>query len=121
MMDIPPSTVLVVTTKGYLGLQSRFSNKSAVVTNCTDGDVGSVGTKRRRRMTDEQAGRKRKFVETLAKYLAGPNQVRMGIFLEMGRPEAKLWAEIRGWSPLMGYPTVKEAASQLLKWLGMGE
>lgn len=56
------------------------------------------------------------FITALAKYLVG-NQAEMSIKLQMGKPEAKVWAEMRGATPLQGYPTVDEAEEVLERWL----
>lgn len=72
-----------------------------------------------------QAERKTAFIRQLADFLAG-NQAAKGIALQMDmmRPAgdrrpllAKEWAELRGKSPLMGYPTVDEAVEQLTRFL----
>ena len=49
------------------------------------------------------------FIRALADYLAGTNAVGMSIGLQIGKPEAKVWAKLRGLTPLFGYPTVEEA------------
>lgn len=56
------------------------------------------------------------FIEKIAKYLV-ENQVHKSIELQMGKASAKEWAEIRGTTPLFGYPTVEEAIEQLKKFL----
>lgn len=56
------------------------------------------------------------FLEALAQYLAG-DQAHMSILLQMQRPEAKVWAKLRGTTPLFGYPTVAEATKELRKFL----
>lgn len=60
--------------------------------------------------------RKKDFVKVLAEYLVG-DQVRRSIQLEMADPDAKLWARMRGLTPLLGYPDVEEAERQLAEWL----
>jgi len=57
--------------------------------------------------------RKREFTKVLAGFLAG-DQVAKSIWLQMGKPLAQEWANLRASTPLSGYPTVKEA-EQLLK------
>jgi len=64
--------------------------------------------------------RKLAFVRVLANYLVGDQGV-MSIRLEMGDPNAKQWARLRAATPLFGYPTEDEAASQLASWLGLSE
>ena len=59
---------------------------------------------------------KERFIKALAKYLVG-NQAEMSIKLQMGKPEAKTWAEMRSATPLQGYPTVDEAEEVLERWL----
>lgn len=61
--------------------------------------------------------KRKAFIRALAEYLAGTNQVEMSVKLEHGRPDAKLWAEMRSLSPLSGYPTVDEAEKELRKFL----
>jgi len=58
------------------------------------------------------------FVRELAKYLC-EGQAGKSIKLEMGQPEAKQWAALRGTTPLVGYPTVEEAEKRLAEWLGI--
>ena len=62
---------------------------------------------------------KRTFIRRLAEYLVKA-QVAMSIKLEIGRPEAKAWCELRATTPLFGYPTGDEAENQLCIWL-LGE
>lgn len=57
------------------------------------------------------------FVRALAEYLVG-SQVEMSVKLQLGRPEAKIWAKLRSSTPLFGYPTVDEAEKTLAAWLG---
>lgn len=65
-------------------------------------------------MTENQG----RFVRALAEYLGGTNQAHMSIGLQMGRPEARMWADIRTNTPLSGYPTVDEAEESLIKFFG---
>ncbi len=65
----------------------------------------------------EQPDRKKEFIRKLAEYLVG-DQVHKSILLEMGTSEARQWAELRGTTPLSGYPTVEEAVEQLTEFLG---
>jgi hypothetical protein len=62
---------------------------------------------------------KQEFVRELAKFLV-EKQAEKSIRLEMGDPNAKQWAALRGKTPLHGYPTVAEAEKQLADWLGVG-
>ena len=64
----------------------------------------------------EQPDQKKVFIRKLAEYLVG-DQVYKSILLEMGTSEARQWAELRGATPLGGYPTVEEAEDQLAKFL----
>jgi hypothetical protein len=57
------------------------------------------------------------FIRRLAEYMGGPNQVGKSILLQMGKPEAKEWAELRNLTPLFGYPTVDEAEQVLMDFL----
>ena len=61
--------------------------------------------------------RKAAFIHKLADWLGGENQARMSIMLQMGRQEAKVWADIRGATPLFGYPSVEEAEKLLTEFL----
>jgi len=60
------------------------------------------------------------FVRELAKFLVD-GQAGKSIKLEMGQPEARQWAALRGTTPLMGYPSQAEAEKQLAQWLGFPE
>ena len=62
------------------------------------------------------ADRKKAFIRRLAVFLAG-DQARKSIELQMGKPSAREWAELRDLTPLFGYPTVDEAESQLTEFL----
>jgi hypothetical protein len=66
----------------------------------------------------DRVKRLRLFARRLAEYLAG-DQARRSIELEMGRPGAVEWAELRGLTPLAGYPTVDEAEKALLAFFGL--
>jgi hypothetical protein len=67
------------------------------------------------------AGKKRRqFIHALAIYLGGPNQANMSIRLQMGHADAKQWSELRGLTPLFGYPTVEEAEAVLTRFLDTG-
>jgi hypothetical protein len=59
------------------------------------------------------------FIRALAQYLVG-NQAQMSILLQMGKPEAVLWSQMRGQTPLFGYPTVEEAEKSLRAWFDSG-
>lgn len=78
-----------------------------------------------REMTDKEQAefvrgleRKRAFVRELAKFLV-EDSGRKSIELGMGKPHAQAWASLRQSTPIMGYPTVDEAAKQLGEWLGI--
>jgi hypothetical protein len=58
------------------------------------------------------------FIRALAEYLVG--NAALSIKLEMGDPAARLWAKVRGATPLSGYPTVDEAVSTLTRWFDGG-
>jgi hypothetical protein len=60
--------------------------------------------------------RKDFFIEVLAEYLV-KDQATRSIRLEMGDSEAKMWAKVRGATPLFGYPTQAEAVKLLREWL----
>jgi hypothetical protein len=60
--------------------------------------------------------RKDFFIEVLAEYLV-KDQATRSIRLEMGDSEAKMWAKVRGATPLFGYPTQTEAVKLLREWL----
>jgi len=61
--------------------------------------------------------RKKQFIRALAEYLAGTNQVKHSIGLQLGKADAQEWANLRQLSPLFGYPTVEEAEAQLTEFL----
>lgn len=65
--------------------------------------------------------RKKLFIRELAEYLAGPNQAKMSVLLGMNNAEAEQWARLRGYTPLMGYPTVDEAEKALTEFLGVDD
>ncbi len=60
---------------------------------------------------------KKKFIKKLAEYLV-KDQAKKSIQLEMGSQDAKLWAELRSLTPIVGYPTVEEA-EYVLTWFLM--
>jgi hypothetical protein len=62
--------------------------------------------------------RKRLFVKALAKFLTD-NQAHKSILLEMGKPEAIAWRDLRQTTPLFGWPTAEEAEKALSEWLGI--
>ena len=62
--------------------------------------------------------KKHRFIQVLAEMLGGSNQARMSIGLEMGKPDAAMWAKPRNETPLMGYPSIEEATEQLTEFLG---
>lgn len=67
--------------------------------------------------------KKREFIKALAKFLVG-DQAKKSILLDPrmeGSPfysVVKEWAELRGASPLFGYPTISEAEEVLEELLG---
>ena len=65
---------------------------------------------------DTKPGRKAEFIRRLAAYLTH-DQAKMSIMLQMGRPEAKAWADLRSATPLFGYPTPAEAEKVLKEFL----
>lgn len=69
---------------------------------------------------DQRIERLKRFAAALAKYLGGPAQVEMSIKLQMGKPEAELWSEIRSATPVFGYVSVEEAEQTLRSFLGVG-
>lgn len=74
---------------------------------------GSGVTKDEQQLRAQRHG----FCRTLATYLAGPTAVEHSIRLATSNPHALLWRDIRGLTPLHGYPTVDEAAEELDKFL----
>lgn len=60
--------------------------------------------------------RKDLFIERLAVFLV-EKQAHKSILLQMGKPEAKEWAELRAATPLFGHPTVEEAEELLREFL----
>jgi hypothetical protein len=59
---------------------------------------------------------KEAFIRRLAHYLV-VNQATRSIQLQLGRPEAMEWSEIRNLTPLFGYPTIDEAMKTLTAFL----
>ena len=59
-----------------------------------------------------------KFVRLIAKYLV-EDAVKKSIALQLQRPDAIEWSEIRATTPIFGYPTVEQAAAELSEWLGV--
>ena len=59
---------------------------------------------------------KKRFVEALAEYLVD-DQAKKSMELEMGKPDAEMWAKMRNLTPLRGYPTVERAIHELTVWL----
>lgn len=53
-----------------------------------------------------------KFIEGLAKYLV-ENTAMYSMMLQIGKPEAQLWSEIRSCTNLFGYPPLEEAKETL--------
>ncbi len=62
--------------------------------------------------------KKQALIRKLSEFLAGPNTAKYSIELAQGSETAKLWAEMRGLTPLFGYPTVDEAEKILCEFLG---
>lgn len=67
---------------------------------------------------DEQTQQKQRFVRALAEYLTA-DLARRSIELQMGKPEAKQWAKLRGETPLRGWGDVDEAERELGQFLGI--
>lgn len=67
---------------------------------------------------DQATQQKQEFVRALAVYLAA-DLARRSIELQMGKPEAKQWANIRGTTPLRGYQDVDETEQVLGAFLGI--
>lgn len=61
--------------------------------------------------------RKRAFIKQLAQFLAG-NSAHKSIELQMGKPHAQEWADLRSATPLFGWLTVEEAEKTLTEFLG---
>ena len=64
--------------------------------------------------------RKQAFIKQLAIYLVG-DQAHKSIELQMRKESAQQWADLRGKTPLFGYPTVEEAEQILTEFLDLGE
>lgn len=69
--------------------------------------------------------RQQRFVTQLARFLV-ENQAGKSIRLELERMRpgaivtlAKEWAELRATTPLLGYPTVEQAETELADFLGL--
>ena len=62
------------------------------------------------------AEKKAAFIKRLATYFA-TDQGKWSIRLEMGSEDAKTWASLRSYTPLMGYPSVEEAEKLLTEFL----
>jgi hypothetical protein len=66
------------------------------------------------------------FVDALAEFLAGTNQARMSVALEVARRTgipnrvAELWQKMRLNCPIHGYASVDEARAALTPWLSGG-
>jgi hypothetical protein len=60
--------------------------------------------------------RKAHFIRQLSEYLVG-DQANKSIELQMQKPDALMWAKVRGATPLHGYPTVDEAEAILKEFL----
>lgn len=61
-------------------------------------------------------GKKQAFIKQLAQFLAG-DSARKSIELQMGKPHAKEWAELRSATPLFGWVTIEEAEKTLMEFL----
>lgn len=61
---------------------------------------------------------KKIFLKRLTKYLVF-NQAFKSMELQMGKESANEWADLRGSTPLFGYPSVEEAEQILGEWLGI--
>lgn len=58
------------------------------------------------------------FLKELTKFLVD-KQSEKSVMLQLGRPLAKEWAELRSTTPLFGYPNLKEAEQVLGEFLGI--
>lgn len=67
-----------------------------------------------KKMTKEE--KKEQFIKQLAKFLVA-DQVHKSIQLQIGKLEAKQWAELRQTTPLFGHPTIEEAEKCLTEFL----
>lgn len=61
--------------------------------------------------------RKEAFIKRFAEYLAGEGVAGKSIKLQLGDKAAMEWSELRGLTPLFGYPTVAEAIQTLTEFL----
>jgi hypothetical protein len=59
---------------------------------------------------------KKVFIRSLAEYLSG-NPAERSIRLSMGDKNAQEWANLRGHTPIFGYPSVEETEKILSDWL----
>lgn len=66
---------------------------------------------------DQRLAMKARFVRRLAEWMAG-DQARLSIDLQLGKPDAKAWAEIRSLTPIQGWVSVEEAERALVAFLG---
>jgi hypothetical protein len=64
----------------------------------------------------KEPSRRDLFIEQLAVYLVG-DQARMSILCGLHSPHALAWATLRGYTPLLEYPTVEEATATLRAFL----
>lgn len=86
--------------------------------NAFDSQLVQISAAGRAVVADRRA-RRDGFIRALARYLVG-NQVQMSVLLQMGKAEAVLWSQMRGQTPLVGYPTVEEAERTLRAWFDAG-
>ena len=69
--------------------------------------------------------RQEEFVEALAEFLGGSNQIIMSIALNEMKGQgmigqvAKIWAKVRANTPLVGYPDIEETKKQLKEFLDL--
>lgn len=70
----------------------------------------------KKRKASGESVAKTAFIYKLAEYLVS-DQAMKSIELQMRKPSAIKWAELRGATPLFGYPTVDEAVDTLTKFL----
>lgn len=67
---------------------------------------------------DKHTRQKQRFVRALAEYLSA-DLARRSIELQLGKPDARQWAKLRGETPLAGYQDVDETERVLGAFLGI--
>lgn len=61
--------------------------------------------------------KKQQFIKQLAHFLCGKHTAMTSIELEMGKPSAKQWADLRQTTPIFGWLTEKEGEKVLTDFL----